>query len=260
MACRKPQTLIAVVTQQRSGSKWVGSLIRHRYRTIALGEIFNPDDTSILSFRSFLRDKAMGDLVGCDISHQLSRYFNEIRTYLGMFYTFDAMFNQLDWIDFGWRNSNNSIYNYLLGNDDIVVSLIRDARDIFISMKSLEITKTAHFTSSTAQDFYVDLRADHRIVVKHDEYERFRKQLQDDRDRLSLTFAGRDNFIELQYEDLVLDPEAAFKPLDQALRNFGDSIGHPLVDDISPFSNLIKTPVQYSKLIQNYDEVLSWPS
>lgn len=257
---RKPQTLIAIVTHQRSGSKWVGSMIRQLYRTISLGEAFSPDNNTLLSFRNFLSKYSIGDVVGSDIFPKLDEYFDEIRTYLGLYYTFDIMFNQMDWMNFSWRHPNNLIYQYLRNNNDIVISLIRDPKDIFISMKLLDVTKKAHFIDSYVDKYLHNNVFEKNIKLRIEEYTIFRDDLLSDRRVLSKAFEGYDNYIELNYADILHDPLEALEPLERVLRESGKNIGHFYPGDISPFPNLVKTPIDYGDLIENMDEVLAWPS
>lgn len=256
---RKPQTLIAIVTQQRSGSKWIGSLIRQRYGTISLGEIFSPEDTSMMSFRSYLSKYSVDDLLGSDIFLILNKYFDDIRTYLGLFYSFDVMFNQLDWLNFSWRDMNKTLYGYFRSQNDIVVSLIRDPRDIFISMKALELTNKAHYTEFDTVNFNLEKLSNNNIKLEYDEYIRFRSRLLADRLALSSAFEGYDGYIELNYEDVLQDPSTSLNHLDHALRRFGKSIGHSFSNGVSPFPSLFRTPIDYREIFENIDEVFSWP-
>lgn len=256
---RKPQALIAIVTQQRSGSKWVGSLIRERYGAISLGETFSPEVKSVLSFRSYLSCRSIDQIIGSDINQILDDYFDEIRTYAGLFYSFDAMFNQMDWLNFSWRRKNGALYDYLRSRNDIVVSLVRDMREIFISMKALEITGQAHYTQ-------LDKLSDERnfshskFSVDLSEFIAFRETVLSDRRFLAETFNNYENYIEMRYEDLMEDAAEALRPLDNALLRFGESIGHGFPSGLSPFPKLNKSPLNYSELVVNFDEVMTWPS
>lgn len=256
---RKVQRLIVVVTHQRSGSKWFGSVIRQRYATLALGEVFNPDSTELLSFRSYLSKYAVTDLFGISTVSALDRYFDEMRTYLGLYYTFDVMFNQIDWLNFGWRSQGNIIYDYLRSRGDIVVSLVRDARDIYVSMKALEITHQPHLTQLDRLATNEPHRSDARLTLDFDDYQAFRNQLHTDRQALAAAFTGYADYIELHYEDLTANPAAALQPLDQALNRFGESIGQPFAAGFSPFPQLIRSPIDYAQLFANLDEVRDWP-
>lgn len=257
---RQPQALVAVVTQQRSGSKWLGSLIRQRYGAIALGEIFNPDDTAVMSYRSYLSRRPVDKLIGSDAIANLDEYFDSIRMYCGLFYTFDVMFNQIDWINFGWSEPGKTIYRYLHARGDIVVSLIRDPRDIFISMKALDLIHKAHFTARECAGPPAEGFPAGSLTADRAEYMAFRERLACDRAQLGQAFAGYDGFIELSYADLERDAAAALQPLDRALRRFGERIGQPFADRISPFPGLVRTPVSYASLFANHDEVRDWPA
>jgi len=256
---RSPQALIAVVTQQRSGSKWFGSLVRRRYGTTALGEVFNPDDTSMMSYRSYLSGMTVDSLIGSDFRKSLDRYFDRIRVYCGLFYTFDIMFNQMDWVNFGWSDGGPFMYDYLKSREDIVVSIVRDPREIFVSMKALQLTQKAHFTEMDSGESGPAPTLP-CVSIHFSEYLDFRTKLLADRMRLSKHFEGYEDYIELHYNDLLRDPAEALVPLDCALRRFGKRIGHDFARGITPMPDLIKTPVRYGDLIDNLDEVFSWPS
>lgn len=258
ISSRKAQALIAIITQQRSGSKWVGSLIRERYGAVSLGEIFNPDDRSILSFRSYVARRSLDDVIGSDISSILDSYFEELRMYLGLFYSFDAMFNQMDWINFGWRPPQNALYSYLMSRGDIIVSLVRNIKDVFISMKALDVTKKAHYTDMESGCNGINQFVN-TIYLDYHEYLKFREKAFFDRYNLRECFKHYPNYIEINYEKVRRDPMILFRSLDSSLRNFGNRIGYDFPAEISPFPALIKSPHDYSKLVANYDEVLCWP-
>lgn len=225
---------------------------------MALGEIFSPDETAVMAYRPYLSKMSLGELIAADFMAGLDNYFDRLRLYCGIFYTFDVMFNQMDWLHFGWRGVEKPVYRYLHARGDIVISLVRDPREIFVSMKALDRIGQAHFIgidcAEAAQQPSVG-----SVVLDRDEYLAFRDQLVADRALLARSFDGYDNYIELSYGDLLRDSDAALAPLDRALCRFGERIGRPFMTGISPFPDLVQSPVSYGRLFANLDEALSWP-
>lgn len=258
---RNNQLLIAIITHQRSGSKWVGSLLRDIYRTGTIGEAFSPNNSSIASFRSYISKNNLDSIMNSDINEIFDNYFDELRTYFGLFYSFDLMFNQIDWIDFGWRQNTKPIYDYLKSRGDLVVSLLRDKREIFLSMKTLEITKRPHFTSLDSNrigstDLASELLEERKVLLNCDEYRFFSYQIDKDRELLSESFRDYDRFVLLKYEDIVLNINTITNKIDPIIRDFGYSIGYEFGDHLCPFPNLKKYSTDYRKIFENYDEIL----
>ena len=256
---RASQLLIAIVTQQRSGSKWIGSLIRRRYGAASLGEVFNPDNQTLLSFRSYISKQSVNELIGSVTTLLLDCYFNELRTYLGLFYSFDIMFNQADWVNFSWRLKQTPIYDYLKSRNDVVVLLNRNKADIFLSMKALELTNKAHYTAldnDAGQFNWKPLfRCQEKIRLDLDEYARFSDRLELDRSLIRRNFDDHERFIELCYEDVLAGQVAVFEKMDNAIRDFGSGIGYDFRDGLSPFPGLVKSTIDYNEIFENANEI-----
>lgn len=195
-----------------------------------------------------------------NVQNVLDEYFSDLRTYFGLFYSFDLMFNQVDWIDFSWRKEQKSIYQYLKSRGDVVVSLVRDKRDIFLSMKTLEITNKAHFTlldrkNVGSVDLAAEILGNRKIALDYDEYKKFCENLERDRNILLESFFDYERLILVDYDEVKSDYKVLTNKMNNIIRDFGCSIGHDFGDNPSPFPNLVKYSADYAKIFENFDEI-----
>src|SRR5580658_3854225 len=94
--------LIVTVTQQRSGSKFLCSVLRRRFGLAVLGEVFNPDSLASYSYRQFLLARGFERAFRDGTESTLNEYFEGFST-LGGVLQLDVMFNQLEWLSTGWN-------------------------------------------------------------------------------------------------------------------------------------------------------------
>lgn len=189
--------LVATVTEQRSGSKWVGAMLRDGLGIGCLGEAFAPGNSSLISFERFVAPLGLAELNRMGTAALLDRYFDDISVYSGQVIHFDLMFNQRGWLSFGWSESHEPIYDYLKNRGAVVVSLQRDPRDIFVSQKALPLVGKPHFFD----DEHPDLGpSDERTALSVDEFQAFSRRVEWNRDCLRASMGDYQQHFEVDYQ------------------------------------------------------------
>ncbi|WP_176597186.1 MULTISPECIES: hypothetical protein [Sphingobium] len=252
------KVIVATITHQRSGSKWFGSILRSGLSIGSLGEIFNPDDTSLLSFRAYVQNVGFDKVVRKSQYEVLDDYFNSIGVFFGKIFNFDIMFNQMDWITLGWNGNTKFIYEYLRSRNAVVIGLVRDPVDIFCSMKALDISKRPHVSElDSDQRGSIGIACQQldgqKVSLSVDEFYKFRENLNENWRSVRKYFDGHHGFVEICYEDLVnnVDLTSVIEKITACgryLKLFEDGI-------INAFPRLLKVSDDYERVFDNIDDL-----
>jgi hypothetical protein len=200
--------LVVTITQQRSGSKFLGSLLRAKFGMLALGEVFNPDSLTPYSYRQFVLANGLERVLKEGAVPTLNRYFQGLSE-LGAIRQLDVMFNQIAWPCLGWNPyAHEFLHGYLMSCDAVVLSLIRNSHDVFLSEKTLQIAGVPHVfersgTAKSACDLAIESLDGRRVRLDAAEYASFVEMLSIRRDRLRQVFSGYRFFAEIEYESLA---------------------------------------------------------
>lgn len=193
--------LIATVTTQRSGSKLLASCFASGTQVRPYGEIFYPDRWLIGSYKAFSIAYAsqMESLSGDQIlDYYFGAFGREIAPKRAAH--FDLMFNQLEMACTTWNPFESYfIYGYLKSRKAVVISLERDHRDIFASMKYLEQSQRPHVLKGQSRE----RPAPEKMKLDLDEYKRFVRSIDRHRKILCEAMQNYEFFIRLRYEDLA---------------------------------------------------------
>lgn len=253
MADRKA---IVILTHQRSGSKWLGHLIRDKFSIMHIGEIFSPDGDGLMDYRYYIEKIKFNDYLSSNKYNLLDIYFDKLHKYTGNALCFDLMFNQTDWISSGWNSNNKFIYEYIASRNFIVIDLRRSDIDIFVSMKALELSEHAHsfldeqILPSSESPLLAKLGGA-KIRLELSEFQNFRKSLAHSRHVMESHFLENPRFIQINYENLLNDKSlnAIEKKLRQEVSFWND--------DLSIFftRKILKLNFNYHEIFENIDEI-----
>jgi hypothetical protein len=253
--------LIVTVTQQRSGSKFFCSVLRRQFGLIVLGEVFNPDSLASYSYRQFLLAKGFERALREGTESTLNQYFAGFSD-LGGVLQLDVMFNQLEWLSMGWNPfAYESLYGYLRSRDAVVLSLVRNALDVFLSEKTLQISGIPHLFDQNGNpkstcDIAAEKLGGRRVHLDPAEYASFAESLSIRRRRLSQAFSGYRFFSEINYESLAsaVSIDAATFDL---IRDAAKRHSIPQRSDGSPVTNVapLRVPPEYDRLFENLGDL-----
>ena len=254
----KDKVIVATITHQRSGSKWFGSMLRSGLSIGSMGEIFNPDDASLLSFRAYVRNIGFDEVVKKSQFEVLDDYFNDIGLFFGRIFNFDIMFNQMDWITLGWNGNAKFIYEYLRSRNAVVIALVRDPLDIFCSMKALGISKHPHVSERDSdQRGSLEIACQHlegqKVSLSVEEFNRFRADIDRSWREVRNYFDGHHGFVEICYEELINNVDLStvvekITACGRYVRLFEDGI-------INAFPRLLKIGDDYERIFDNIGDL-----
>jgi len=189
---------IATVSNQRSGTKLLGSLLGSSGIVLPVGEIFNPDVDLLFSFKSFLKLKGLDAVFSQGSEPTITEYFNNIN-HLKDIVHFDLMFNQLEYTCLSWSEyAHPFMYSHMKNMRFFVILLTRDPMEIFISNKILELTGLPH-TYESEED--ADEKR-HVLDLKRSEFDSFRTKLAHHYSLARSSFTGYPFFYEIDYGEL----------------------------------------------------------
>jgi hypothetical protein len=174
----------------------------------------------------------------------------------------DVMFNQLEWLSMSWNPfAYEFLYGYLRSRGAVVLSLVRNALDIFLSEKTLQLSGTPHVfdqkgSPKSACDIAAEKLGGRRVHLDPAEYASFVESLSIRRRRLRQALSGYRFFSEINYESL-----ASAVSIDAATFDLiGDAAelhGIPRRPDGSPFTNVapLRVPPEYDRLFENLGDL-----
>jgi hypothetical protein len=249
--------LVVTVTQQRSGSKWLASILRKQFGLVVLGEVFNPEWRAPYAFRQFRLARGFERAFQDETVSALNEYFEGLR-HLGVVQQLDVMFNQLEWPLMGWNPfACEFLYGYLKSRDAVILSLVRDSLEVFLSEKTLRICGIPHVfddndNPKSACQVAAERLEGRRVHVDPAEYVLFAESLGLRRRRLRETCSGYRFFAEISYESLA-DAMLIDTAIVDLIRNAAEHHGIPQRPDGSLV--VIPAPVrirpEYDQLFEN---------
>jgi hypothetical protein len=253
--------LIVTVTQQRSGSKFLCSVLRRQFGLIVLGEVFNPDSLASYSYSQFLLARGFERALRDGTESTLDQYFSGFSD-LGGVQQLDVMFNQLEWISMGWnRFAYEFLYGYLRSRNAVVLSLLRNALAVFLSEKTLQISGVPHVfdqngNPKSACDIAAEKLEGRRVRLDPAEYATFAESLSIRRRRLGQAFSGYRFFSEIDYESLA-DAASIDAASFDLIRDAAECHGIPQRSDGSPVTNVapLLLPPEYDRLYENLGDL-----
>lgn len=252
--------LIATVTTQRSGSKLLANCFASGTQVRPYGEVFNPDRWIVGSYKAFLAAYA-AELQPLSGDQIMDRYFAAFGRLAGedreaassRISHFDVMFNQIEIPCPTWNPFDSYfIYGYLRSRRAVVISLDRAPKDIFVSMKYLEISNRPHVLKGEAAEEPVA----EDLTLDLDEYRRFAKSIERHRSILARAMASYEYFVRLGYEELAEQsflPGAVRDVIVRAAREHGIPINPAFIQihDV----RVRPTGVDYARVFNNLHEL-----
>ena len=190
--------LIVTLATQRSGTKFLGSLFRTGSEIRSRGELFNPDDVSPITFRTFVQTQGFEKLVNLGSERTLNRYFDFVRDGFP-FLHFDMMYNQLEIPCISWNPFDHRFfYNYLKARSAVVISLRRSPLECYVSAERVRAGGSAHVFVAEGKR-----QEDDRIVepVNFDakRFASFEKGIQTYLSEIDREFRSYELFVRLEY-------------------------------------------------------------
>lgn len=236
--------LVVTISEQRSGTKWLASLIVNQFGGVGLGEAFSPDGHSPTDFATFLQTKGFQTAMRVGHVYLLDEYFSWLGSIYGGRIHLDLMFNQTDWVVFGYSKEEYPIYEYLKSRDAFIILLERDEKDIFVSQKALEFTGKPHFWE---QDTAIDTSQISPRELCPIEFLKFKVRLRSNRGKVKAAFARYANLFECRYEDVRL-ANSLTNQLEKSLGDFYKNIRTaPLIP--------VPSKVDYRNIFSNFDKL-----
>lgn len=253
--------LVVTVTQQRSGSKFLGSILREQLGLVMLGEVFNPDSVVPYSFRQYISATGLERVFRDGTEATLDQYFEGL-SHLGGVQQLDVMFNQLEWPAMGWNPfAYEFLYGYLRTRDAVVLELVRNPLDVFLSEKTLQISGTPHVfhhngSPKSACDIASERLEGRRMHLDPAEYAAFVEILRIRRQRLRQAFSGYRFFAEIDYESLSrsMAIDTTIVDLIRGAAEHHDIPRRPdgsLVTKAAP----MRVPPEYDRLFENVEDL-----
>lgn len=192
--------LIATITTQRSGSKFLASCFQAGTAVSPFGEVFNPDIYLAGSFHLFKEADSQIRSGDTGLGY-MDRYFGSLEA-LRVIAQFDVMFNQIEIPAITWNPySTFFLYGILRAAGAIVVHLERDAADTYLSMKYLEASGAASAHNYASNNSSIDRVAP--AWLDYSDFERYRGFHAWHRDQLREAMKDYPLFYHLSYEALV---------------------------------------------------------
>jgi hypothetical protein len=136
---------VATISNQRCGSKFIGSCLRAGADFRPLGEIFNPDAGQALTYWSWLASQSGLAATTNKVSVALlDRFFDSVYVQFGPFH-FDLMYNQLSAVCPPWHDHCSLfIVDYLRQRRIRLLHCLRSPLDVFLSLQRLRVSGVAH--------------------------------------------------------------------------------------------------------------------
>lgn len=244
--------IIAVISTQRSGTKLLGNCFQMGTVVTPFGEVFNPDVPQIGSFSEFM--KARGPRMAArGNSAVLDDFFSQF-AHVCSVYAVDVMFNQLEIPCVSWndRQIPFALYGYLRDVLAIIVSLVRNPFDSFVSMKHL------HFAGGSAHHGSGDGIVALKTVLQLDENEflAYRDHVSWHREVLGRSMSGYEFFYELSYRDLANGgvPESLRALIKKGASVRGMNIDPDRIQMLPP--TMRPSNVAYESTFENFDALL----
>lgn len=243
--------IIATISQQRSGTKLLGSYLSQLPEAVSLGEAFFPDNIRPCTFRGFRK------MIGGEEAMQLGSEacldrFMEYLHILAPILQFDVMYNQIEYACVSWNSFQMPfLYGFLMSRKCIILSLDRDPLDSFVSGKYVESAGVAHFLPDEAAGLPPD-----RIALDVNEYVAHRNYVLGMRRQLADLCQDYDFFLPIAYEDLTdrsklmgMLASVMNRNAEYHMQNVRVSEHYPIREKIRP------TPVDYSQVFSNIGEL-----
>jgi len=186
---------IATISNQRSGTKLLGSLLGSSGAVLSVGEVFNPDIELIYSFKNFLRIKGLDQAFNLGSQAMLEDYLKNLNALKDIVH-FDLMFNQIEHTCISWSEFKFPfIYSYMKAMRISVILLTRDPQEIYVSNKLLELSGLPHSYAERGGD----KQNQPTIRLRYSEFLSFKENLEDHYALVRKSFAGYDFFREVDY-------------------------------------------------------------
>jgi hypothetical protein len=175
---------------------------------------------------------------------------------------FDLMFNQLEWPVMGFNPyPQGFLYGYLRSRGAVILSLVRNALDIFLSEKTLQVSSTAHVpdyadSRKSPCDIAAERLEGRRVRLDPAEYASFAEAVSIHRQALRHAFSGYRFFADVNYESL-----ASARAMDAtAVDVIRDAAKHQGITErhdggLATFSTPVRVPPAYDRLFENLDEL-----
>lgn len=193
------EAFVVNICNQRTGSKFLGSCLRAGAALIPLGELFNPDAGSALTFWSWLAGRG-SRFFGNGISrHSLDEFFGEIYRQVGPFY-FDLMYNQISAIAPSWHDQFGFfILRYLRERGANIIHTERSPEDIYVSLARLAKTGIPHVRADSTRIWAEDPKDE----VNVSDMEHFKSNYLQWRDAVNRELSGYDRCFHLTFSHLI---------------------------------------------------------
>jgi hypothetical protein len=142
---------VVTISNQRCGSKFIGSCLRAGADLRALGEIFNPDPGQALTYWSWLASQIPTHATTNRVSLELlDRFFESLYVQFGPFH-FDLMYNQMSAISPPWHDRCSLfVLDYLRYRGIRPLHCVRSPLDVFKSLQRLRASGVAHASPHAA--------------------------------------------------------------------------------------------------------------
>lgn len=251
MAGRELPMLIATISTQRSGTKFLGSCFEAGTQIRPLGELFDPLSTYLSSFSTFVARQGYSNLIAESSETVLDRFFCLL---LPDRLHFDLMFNQLEaaclsYNDFGI----DFIYEYLKSRQAVVISLERPLAECFVSRKFVELGGAPHYYGGEPFESPVTGIQ----TLSGIEFGAYLVRTREQQTRLLKNMEGYEYFYRLKYEMLA---ESQVLPCDlkQLIVRVGTRLGKQVDGKYIQIHQprTIRTPISYPDIFANYEEIM----
>jgi hypothetical protein len=243
--------IVVTITTQRSGSKLFGGFFNCGTQIRSIGEVFNPDRSSGLSFRTFVETHTYSRLLEKGSENTLDWYFDEICRDHGSIHI-DLMFNQLEFCCLSWNPfSVPFIYGYLVSREAVIISLERSIRDSFVSGKYLELSGMPHRLRGQSPQCS---RIDGRRLLDVGAFLDYQNTVHDQRQSLLKVTSSYKYFVRVQFSEIAETlwlPSGVKDLLIRHARDHHEELHPGLIQLHVPRS--APTGVDYREVFENYD-------
>ena len=243
--------LIATVSTQRSGTKLLGNCFQNGTVVTPFGEVFNPDVPQLGSFSQFMKAGGWG-MTDQGNKTVLDAFFGQFE-HICSFTSIDVMFNQVEIACVSWNDGGSpyALYSYFRDTGAVVISLVREPLDTFVSAKHLSLAggRAHRFGGEPLRQLRNNTRLD------ESEFCRYRDRLAWHRRTLKEEMRGYDLFFELSYSELTGGqlPRWLITAISGAAARHGDPIDASRIQIYK--AAMQPSGVNYAGVFSNYQEL-----
>lgn len=242
---------IAIISAQRSGTKFLNTILNSKYNALSLGEVFYPNSPAIHSFTNYISNASYSNSLNLTQDVLLNDYLVKINKLTNRVVIIDIMYNQTDSACLSWReNPGISLYNYIKDNNIFVINLRRSKLDTYLSLLILNNTSTPHHFKV---DSHYKLTPIEKITIDANDFIKYCDKIRGYEYEVDNAFSSYSKFNLLNYDQIY--KKAFPSELHSSILSFIEEFNFAHSETEFDFP-IIKKEINYSEIFENYSSIV----